>query len=344
MSLTVVVLVLVGFAVSWAATGLVRKYVLAKSIMDVPNERSSHAVPVPRGGGLAIAIVVLAGLSATWAVGRLETSVAVALIGGTILVASVGWLDDNRGVSARYRVVVHAIAAVWTVCWLGGYQSIDLGIMVVYPGWFGAFFGVVGVMWCINYYNFMDGVDGLAAAEAVSVGVFAAVILAMAGRSELAVVAGLVAVAAGGFLVWNWQPAKLFLGDVGSGLLGYLFAGLALASETTGGPPVIVFVVLLSVFVFDATVTLLRRVAHGERWYDPHRRHAYQRLVQAGWSHAKVTTVVLLLNVVLAALAIVGTEVPALWPAIGVVVFVTLAVSYGLVEIVHPMWGKGTFG
>jgi Fuc2NAc and GlcNAc transferase len=162
----------------------------------------------------------------------------------------------------------------------------------------------------------MDGIDGIAGVQAAVTGGAASAMLALAGLPGLSVVSALIAGAGIGFLLWNWHPARIFMGDVGSGTLGFLLAVLALASERAGAVPVLLWVTMLGIFIVDATATLARRAWRGERWYAPHRSHAYQRLVRSGWSHARVTTAVLAVDIVLAALAFVGWRWPrALLPS-----------------------------
>ena len=221
--------------------------------------------------------------------------------------------------------------------WLGGLPSLSLGSASLHLGPVGIVLGVIGIVWAINLYNFVDGIDGLAAGEAISTGVIGGLILLAMGQKGLAIVSLLIAAASAGFLPLNWAPARLFMGDVGSGMLGYLFAVLAIASENSGAVPLLLWVLLLGAFVFDATVTLCRRIAHGERWYHAHHSHAYQRMVQAGRSHAQVSTTILMINLVLAILAIVAWLRPALFlMAIGAGA-VLLSVIYLSVERIRPM-------
>jgi Fuc2NAc and GlcNAc transferase len=320
--MTVLLLVLVAGFSSWAATGATLRYLSSRSVVDLPNERSSHTVPTPRGGGLAIGGVAFVGIAVAAGAGWIPSPVAVALIGGGLLVGGVGWLEDLRGVSVEIRAAVHFLGATWAVIWLDGFPAVTLVDESIHFGHAGSIFAIVGLVWLVNLYNFMDGIDGLAAGEAVSTGIAGGALLLVAGEPGLAAVAFLIAGASGGFLVWNWSPAKLFMGDVGSGLLGFLLGVLALASERAGAVPLVLWILLIAVFVFDATVTLVRRVLRGERWYAAHRTHAYQRAVQAGWSHGQVTSIVLLLNVTLAAMAAVSLRQPLWLPA-------TLVLSVG---------------
>jgi Fuc2NAc and GlcNAc transferase len=324
------------FLASAGAAGLVRRYALARSLLDFPNERSSHSVPTPRGGGLAIVVVVLLGVLLLALDGRLDSRVALALGGGGGLVAAVGWLDDRRGVPAAIRLAVQAAAAVWAVVWLRGMPQLTIGTGSVHLGPGGALLAGLAVVWATNLYNFMDGIDGLAAAEAVTVGSAGALLLA--GREpSLAIIAILTAAAAAGFLLWNWPPARLFMGDVGSGFLGFLFGALAVASENAHALPALVWLVLLGPFFVDATVTLIRRMVRGERWLSAHRSHAYQRAVQAGWSHGRVTGVVVWLSVALGVLGSLAARAPALIGPVLAVTFGGLGTLYLLMERRRPM-------
>jgi Fuc2NAc and GlcNAc transferase len=301
-----------GGALAWLLTGAVRRYALARSLLDVPNHRSSHSVPTPRGGGVAIAAVAILGIVLTAGPGWIEPRLAVALLGGGVFIAGIGWVDDHRGMGARVRFMVHLIGALWAVAWLGGLPQLELGFARVPLGVIGFPLAVVGVVWFTNLYNFMDGIDGLAAGEALTVGIAGGLLLLGVGASGLALLSFLFAASSAGFLVWNWAPAKIFMGDVGSGLLGFIFAVLALASERNGAVPLLAWALLFGVFIFDATATLTRRFLRREPWYEAHRDHAYQRAVRAGWSHARVTKVVLGLNLILAGLALAAVLFPSL--------------------------------
>jgi Fuc2NAc and GlcNAc transferase len=312
----ITIVVLTGaFCVSYFLTLVVHRYALRHSMIDIPNQRSSHSIPTPRGGGIAIVWTWFTTLAVLLALGRLDLGVGLALLGGGGAVALVGWLDDRYGLSAVLRACVHLGAAAWTVWALGGLSSLNLGVGVLDFGWSGAVLAVFGIAWLTNLFNFMDGIDGLAGSEAVSVGLVGGGLLAVSGHEGLSLAALALAAAAGGFLVWNWPPAKIFMGDVGSGLLGYGFGTLALASERVGAVPVALWMILLGVFIVDATATLFRRMLGGEQWYQAHRSHAYQRAVQSGYSHRQVTLGVLGLNVLLALVAVGVWFAPTLLPA-----------------------------
>ena len=330
-------LVVLTVPVSAALTGAVRRYALAREVLDIPDGRSSHQHPTPRGGGLAIAISVLGGVLAAAILGWLPLSLAMALGGGGAAIATVGWIDDHADVPRRTRLIVQLAAAVWALLWLGGLPSISLGVTRLPLGGAGWLLGTVGIVWAANLYNFMDGVDGLAAAEAVTVGASAAALLAFRGANDLGLAAALVSAAAAGFLLWNWPPARIFMGDTGSCLLGFLFATLGVATENARALPLIVWAVLLGVFIMDATLTLLRRVVRRERWYVAHRLHAYQRAVQSGLNHRAVTVGVIALNLVLATVAAVATHRPSVLPWCVAAAAAVLLPPYLLIERRRPM-------
>lgn len=334
-----IIFIVAAAILSWLLASRVRLYALDR-LLDIPNERSSHSSPTPRGGGLAIAFTALGGiiLAAMWK--WIDWNLAIALTGGGSMIAVVGWIDDHRDLPALVRFAVQFLSAAWAMFWLGGLPALTVGSTQVSLGIAGIPLGVIGIVWAINLYNFVDGIDGLAAGEAVTTGMIGGLILLAMGHYGLAMVSLLIAAANAGFLPLNWAPAKLFMGDVGSGMLGYLFAVLAIASENAGAVPLLIWVLLLGAFVFDATVTLCRRIAHGERWYHAHHSHAYQRMVQAGRSHAQVSSMILAINFVLAALAIVAWLRPTFFMvAIGAGALL-LSIIYLSVERIRPMHAR----
>lgn len=302
----------------------------------MPNERSSHTTPTPKGGGLALVAVILAGVGFLGLTGRLAQPTAIAILGGGALIAIVGWFDDRHSLTVRARLSAHLAAALWALWWMGGLPTLVVGEHAIFLGAFGTALAAAAIMWAINITNFMDGIDGLAGGETATVALTGALLIAPTD-SALAAAAAITGGAALGFLPWNWQPARIFLGDVGSGFLGFMLAVLAVASERAGALPTLVWLLLYAVFAVDATVTLGRRLWRGERWYAAHRSHAYQRAVQAGWSHARVTGLVLLMNVGLGLLAWRVVERSGrLGPAL-LAAGIACGVAYALVERLHPM-------
>lgn len=319
------------FAAAWIGTAALRRYGTRK-LLDLPNERSSHARPVPRGGGVAIVLAFLAGVLPLWWQGSMPAALMATLLAGGALVAGVGFWDDHVDLPARTRFALHVAAAVLAVALLGPVRQLPLGAATWFaPAWLAWPVSVVAVVWLLNLYNFMDGIDGIAAGEAVSVSLAALSIGVVAGV-ELPGLA-LLAAAAAGFLMLNWPPARIFMGDAGSGFLGYVLAVYLLFSANVDARFVWVWIILLGVFWVDATVTLVRRMAGGERWYAAHRSHAYQHAAQRLGRHLPVTLAVIAINLFvllpLAAAAALRPEHAYIGAAAAVAVLVALAVALG---------------
>jgi Fuc2NAc and GlcNAc transferase len=279
-------------------TGVTRRLALSHNMLDVPNERSSHTAATPRAGGIPLVLVSLSGWLVLTLMNVLRPGIFVALLGGGIAVAAVGFLDDRRSVSAGARLSVHVVAALWACAWIGELPALRFGDEIVRLGWAGNALAVVGVVWVLNLFNFMDGIDGIAASEAAFVACGGALLMHLAGTNTGISSAGLVfGAACVGFLFWNWPPAKIFMGDVGSGYVGYVLGVLALAAAHENSAVAWVWLALGGLFFVDATVTLVRRALQGERLQDAHRRHAYQWLARRWRSHRRVTLTVIALNV-----------------------------------------------
>jgi UDP-N-acetylmuramyl pentapeptide phosphotransferase/UDP-N-acetylglucosamine-1-phosphate transferase len=269
--------------------------------LDVPNERSSHSRPVPRAGGVAIVLGFALGLTAWLASGNSLSPRALGWLAGALLVAAISFADDVRSLPAGPRLAVHGMGALLLT--LVGVQERELPLMLALP------LAFVWVALVTNVYNFMDGIDGLAASQAIVAGLALAVAGSIVNNPLVSIGGGLIAAASAGFLVHNVPPARLFMGDVGSTFLGFNFAGLSLLGNLgVGGGrlPIEFGVVVLAPFLFDSMVTLARRVVRGERWYSAHRSHYYQRLVSHGLSHAQVSGLYAGLAVVAALAALFG--------------------------------------
>jgi Fuc2NAc and GlcNAc transferase len=304
-------LVLLTGVVSLLLTGRVRTYAFRHDVLDRPNERSSHTAPTPRGGGLAVLVAALLALVAGLALHRISPRHALALGPGMILLGLVGWLDDHGGMSARARLAAHLIAATTALVVLGGLPAVQLGEISLHLGTAGSILAAVGIVWSINLFNFMDGIDGIASSQAVLIFGAAGLLFHLRGADSLAAVSLSFGAASAGFLYWNWPPARIFMGDVASGAIGFMIAVLAVAGEQEGTVPLVAFGILGAVFVGDATLTLLRRVARGARPAEAHRDHAYQRLTRAWGAHRPVTLAAGAATVVLALLATAATLRPA---------------------------------
>lgn len=280
-------------ALTWGVIRVARKH----GLIDQPNARSSHSVPTPRGGGLSIVVVSAAGTLSLLLLGVIDLSLGLALLAGGLPVAVVGFIDDRRSVPARVRLSVHLGAAVAGVALLGGMPPLQVGTLLLDPGLFGDLLAVVAVAWVLNLFNFMDGIDGIAASQAIFVAACGALIAyASGGSMQIPAACAVLAASCLGFLLWNWPPAKIFMGDVGSGFLGYVIAILALGASRDSPVAMWAWLIGGGVFFVDATTTLLRRLLRGEQVYMAHRSHAYQRLSRRWNSHRRVTIAVWIVN------------------------------------------------
>lgn len=292
-----IAVLLVIASLSFLLTWLLRRYALARSLMDIPNSRSSHSVPTPRGGGVAIVICFILAVLGLALTGQVDSAAVYALCGAGGLVAVIGFLDDHGHIAARWRLLGHFSAAAWAIFWLGGLPAISLFGFVVDLGWFGHVLAAVYLVWLLNLYNFMDGIDGIASVEAICVCVGGASLYAWLGSSGGALASVLaLAAAVVGFLIWNFPPARIFMGDAGSGFLGITLGILSLQAAASSPQLLWAWLILLGVFIVDATFTLLRRLLRGERVYEAHRSHAYQYASRYYGRHLPVTLSVTVIN------------------------------------------------
>lgn len=292
---TASVLAALAFALSAALTYASIGYARHRRLIDLPGQRRSHAAPTPRGGGVAIVVAVLLCVGvpiALWSPDRWPVVLAI------VLVAAVGWIDDHRPLAAGVRFAVHWLAALVVFApTLLQFLAAPGAAMEAFSGSFGAILAaylvaglVVGlaIVWSINLHNFMDGIDGLLAVQAIFVFAVLAVLLDRHGAPEAAAAAVVMAAAVAGFVPFNFPHARIFMGDVGSGVLGLLIALVGFALLGQGTAALASVLIACSAFVVDATATLLSRMLRGRRWYSAHREHLYQWLVRAGRSHAQV--------------------------------------------------------
>jgi len=283
--------------ISFFLTWVLRRYALARSLMDIPNARSSHSVPTPRGGGVAIVLSYLAALMLLAALGDISAKMTLALSGAGAGVAVLGFLDDHGHIPARWRLLGHFVSAIWALYWLGGLPPLPFFGVTLDMGWLGHGLAAVYLIWLLNLYNFMDGIDGIASVEAVCVCMGGALLygIAVAAGTVDATPFGLpllLAAAVVGFLFWNFPPARIFMGDAGSGFLGITLGILSLQAAWLAPQLFWGWLILLGVFVVDATFTLLRRLLRGDRVYEAHRSHAYQYASRRFCRHLPVTLAV----------------------------------------------------
>ena len=315
-------------------TGLIRKYSLKNALIDIPNERSSHSIPTTRGGGLSIALSILLVIGLLFFAGWIAMEFALALGIGGLIVVIIGWIDDHRHIPALWRAISYFIAAGWAIVCLGGLERIQLGSQVLFLGHMGTFLAIFWIVWLTNLYNFMDGTDSMAAIQAICVGLLAGILFWLEGQYGVAIVCFVIAASSCGFLFWNWPPAKIFMGDVGSCTLGFCFGVLAVIGEIEDTVPLVVWFILLAIFICDATFTLLMRIGRNEKWYQAHKSHAYQRLVQLGMSHKQLAIVILIVNIsILWPLAWLAYQEQALAFYIACLAGLLMATLWGMIQI-----------
>lgn len=284
---------------AWFLTGLLRRYALARSLIDVPNARSSHDKPTPRAGGAGIVVTVLLGLLWLSVMSQVHASVLLAIGGAGALVALIGFVDDHNDVAARWRLLAHFTAAAWALAWLGGLPPLPLPGVTVDLAWFGHVLAALYLVWMLNLFNFMDGIDGIASIEAISacLGAILLVVISVPESLALLWVPALLVASVAGFLVWNFPPATIFMGDAGSSFLGLALGVLGLALAWADPELLWSWAILLGVFIVDATVTLIRRLLNGEKVYEAHRSHAYQCASRRHGGHRPITLAVAVINI-----------------------------------------------
>jgi UDP-N-acetylmuramyl pentapeptide phosphotransferase/UDP-N-acetylglucosamine-1-phosphate transferase len=264
------------------------RYAVRNKMIVVPNERSLHDLPTPKGGGIAIVLTWYAGITILFFCGIIERNLFFALLSG-ILLAIVSLIDDINGLKPLIRLIIQFLTAILAFIFLGGLRPLIMPQIsinydfLVYP------VAIVGIVWFINLFNFMDGVDGFASTEAIII--CSVLFLASGNLINLLLISCVF-----GFLAWNWPKAKIFMGDVGSTQLGFILVILGIYYHNIYKFSILNWIMLSSPFWFDATLTLYRRWRNGEKLSEAHRKHVYQRIVQAGFSHLKVNIWLIIIN------------------------------------------------
>lgn len=262
------------------------------NLLDIPNERSLHQTPVSRGGGIIFSLLSGIGFLFFYSdLLKFQFLIGVICAWG---IAAVGFLDDKIRLPAKARLIVHFILSFLAISTFE--SSFWSEFFFGFPSWILLLAGVFYLVWMTNLYNFMDGVDGISSVQCIFVSSVMAILCWMHHFSALSLVFSILTACVLGFLIFNWSPAKVFMGDAGSGYLGFLLGFLSLISCERGAVSLPVFFLLMSVYFADSGLTLVKRILEGKSPVQAHREHLYQKLVMGGWSHRQVSLFLLILN------------------------------------------------
>jgi glycosyltransferase WbpL len=308
-----------------------RSFAVRRGILANPNFRSLHERPIPRGGGIVFSLSTIAAFVALGLTAGIDPRLLRALVVGGTAATVFGFVDDAMHIGAKTKLLFQGALAAWTLLCFGGTPLVDLPftprVLDLAVSW-------IALVWMINFYNFIDGIDGMAATGAILISATAILVLVLSGGDpRLLPVFGAIAVCSAGFLVFNWPPASIFMGDSGSVFLGFCFGALMAGTLSTGGLSLSTWLVLFGYFAGDTTTTTLLRMFVAERWYGEHRSHAYQNLARIWASHFRVVRGVILYHVLwLTPLAVVSALAPPLAPfcaAMALVPVVAWTLRYG---------------
>jgi UDP-N-acetylmuramyl pentapeptide phosphotransferase/UDP-N-acetylglucosamine-1-phosphate transferase len=299
-------IIFLAFGLAMILTGFVRQQLVKRAMLDHPNERSSHTIPVPRGGGWALLGVLIPGMVIT-TIFQHNLIDHAGLIAGTLILAVISWLDDRRGIAAPKRLSFHILAACLGSLAFTAQQTLFGGLL---PFWFDRVIMIVGWAWFMNLYNFMDGIDGITGVETISIASGLCLAMTAAGMNDpfIEILTLLLTGSCLGFLTYNWHPAKLFLGDIGSVPLGYL-TGFGLVSLAVRGH-LIAALILPLYYLADTGITITKRALRGEKIWQAHRQHFYQRASLAFGRHDAVVYRIILANIALIACALLSLTRP----------------------------------
>jgi Fuc2NAc and GlcNAc transferase len=298
-----------------------------KAIFDLPNERSLHVKPTPRGGGVAVSIIWFLAITLFFINNEIDSTLFLALICG-IPISVIGLVDDIITISPKVRFSVQLVSATLALVILGGMNSIDLGIGRLNIPIVLEVFAIVGIVWFTNLFNFLDGIDGYLSVEVMFIGLVTFILYGCVPPFVLAIITA-------GFLVWNWHPAKIFMGDVGSTLLGFSIGIFTVYYQNTSISSIFIWLMITSLFWFDATLTLFRRWRNKEVLSSAHKKHAYQRIVQSGFSHQKTVIYSFFINLIIMGLVFIALIFPKLLLP---VFFINISFLYLIVKIIDKRY------
>ena len=327
-----IIVYLILFLLTIIGLGFFRKYAYHKNLLDNPNQRSSHTIPTPRGGGIVFIGLWLVFLCICALSKAIPLLLFLTFFLSSVVIATISYIDDNYSLKASLRFLFQMLAAILALVCIGPVSSLDFGFFTLTIIWLIMPLLFFAMVWSINLFNFMDGLDGFTTIEALfMLGIGGILIYHQGGQDTAYLIWGLVATLLG-FLCWNWPKAKIFMGDVGSTTLGLIIMITGIVAQKYYQVPFILWLMLYGVFLFDATVTLIRRILRKEQLHLAHRNHAYQRLNQAGWSHKQVLFGLFGINTILTFIVLLANKYPALTLYFSILELFILILIYWLIE------------
>ncbi|TWR92316.1 glycosyltransferase family 4 protein [Pseudomonas saxonica] len=288
---------IIAFVTSFCLTWILRQYALSANIIDTPNGRSSHTIPTPRGGGVSFVFTFLIAELFYLFFNDAQLHITFAVFGAGLIVAVIGFMDDRGHIPARWRLLGHFCASLWAVFWLQGLPPLMMLWLKIDIGWLSYILCTLYLVWMLNLYNFMDGIDGLAGVELLTSCMSLALIYFLAGHFDMVFAPLILSISVAGFLCWNFPRARIFMGDAGSGFLGILLGIFSIQAAWIAQEFFWSWLIVMGVFIVDATVTLLRRLIRGDKVYEAHRSHAYQFAARQYGKHAYITIAVAAINI-----------------------------------------------
>ena len=334
-----IVINLIIFLLSVILVRMFCSYANKKGLLAIPNARSSHEDIIPLGGGIIFILFWCIELLFAFFCNWFTVKELLIFLPGTLMVSVVGYWDDYKDLTAKKRLITQVVASILCVAMVGEVSSLHLfGLSATYLGSSGIVLTILGLVWSTNLYNFMDGLDGVAAVEALFVFGVGGLLFWDANATKMALLVWSLVPIIAGFLVWNWPKARVFMGDVGSYCLGFLVALFSLIGDLWYNIPVAFWFILYGVFWFDATITVIRRFCRLENLAVAHREHACQRLQRIGLSHVQVLSGVIVINIILSSMVLLVLFVQRNWLKWGLLITVIiLAVVYLIIEKLKPM-------
>jgi Fuc2NAc and GlcNAc transferase len=331
---------LILFLISCFGVRIYTSFAKHKGLLDTPNLRSSHKVPTPRGGGIVFIFLWEIVLIFFLVIDFIPKELFYYYFFPIMLIAIISFCDDNMKLSATLRFFIQTIAVTLAMLIIGKIPELNLGIILLRSHLLIFVLVLLFSLWSINLFNFMDGTDGLAAVQAIVIFLVGGLILNRFGAHDLSHVIWALMALLLGFLVWNWPKASIFMGDVGSATLGLIVILTATYAQKTDGVPFILWFMLYGAFLFDASITLVRRIIHKDKWYEAHNKHAYQRLHQSGLSHLQLLVGFIIVEFIISILTLLASYFLNLITIFVLLEFTMLCIIYLIIEKRLPMYSK----